>query len=146
MSRRPPDYQTQDMFMIPVQRTPAPGAYDFDQELRHKLSDLLKSTPLSRYEVAARMSELVGREISKNQLDAWTAESRPGWRFPLEYLPALESTCETHEITRWLADIRGCRLVKGEDALIIELTRLEREEGELKRRKRQLQKYLGSSK
>lgn len=146
MSRRPRDYQTPDMFMIPTQRPPVAGAYDFDQELRHKLSEVLKRSTLSRYEVAARMSELVGRDISKNQLDAWTAESRPGWRFPLEYLPALESACETHDVMRWLADIRGCKLVIGEEALIVELTRLEREEGELKRRKQHLKRYLGHEK
>lgn len=36
------------------------------------------------------MSELTGDPISKDQLNAWTAESREKWRFPLEYLPAFE--------------------------------------------------------
>jgi hypothetical protein len=83
------DPLTVDLFDVPVERAPKPGALD-GMQFRHMLSEQVKASPLSRHQIAARMSELVGHEITKHQLDSWTAESREGWRFPLEYLPALE--------------------------------------------------------
>ena len=96
---------------------PIPGALNFNLQLRRLLSDLLKSSPISRELIAGRMSELTGEAITKHQLDSWTAESREGWRFPLEYLPAFEVACETHQVTTWLADLRGCKVLVGKEAL-----------------------------
>lgn len=81
MARRAADNLTLDLFEVPVPTVPLPGALNFNLQLRHLLSEALKACPLSRIEVAARMSELTGDTITKHQLDAWTAESREGWRF-----------------------------------------------------------------
>jgi len=70
-----------DMVVVPVARTPKPGALDINMQFRHVLSDEIKKSPKSRHEIAARMSELLGHEVTKHQLDSWTAESRDGWRF-----------------------------------------------------------------
>lgn len=137
------DLQTLDMFEVPVARNPVPGALNVNAAIRHLLSDLLKASPLTRFEIAARMSELTGQEISKHQLDAWTAESREGWRFPLEYLPALEVACETHRITTWLADLRGCKVLVGKEALDAEIGKLERLKEEAAKRIKQLKTAMG---
>lgn len=142
MSRRV-DPLTMDLFEVPVPVRPTPGALAIGPALRGLLSDLLKRCPLSRFEVAARMSELTGDSISKHQLDSWTAESREGWRFPLEYLPALEAALETHEITAWIADLRGARLSVGRDALEAQLGKVSRMRDELARQERELKKLLG---
>lgn len=71
-------------FEVPAAPTPIPGALNMSTEMRGLVSNILKDCPKSRFEVAARMSELTGVEITKYQLDSWTAESRDGWRFPLE--------------------------------------------------------------
>ncbi len=137
------DPLTADLFEIPVARAPLPGALDVALSVRHLLSDLLKSSPRTRYEVAGRMSELVGHEISKHQLDAWTAESREGWRFPLEYLPAFEVAVETHQVTAWIAGVRGCRVAVGKEALDAEIGKLERLRDEAARRIRQIKQAAG---
>lgn len=137
------DLQTLDLFEVPTPRNPLPGALDVGLPVRHLLSDVLKASPLSRFEVAARMSELLGHEVSKHQLDAWTAESREGWRFPLEYLPALEVALETHQITTWLADLRGCKALVGKEALDAEIGKLERLKEEAVKRIRQLKHAMG---
>jgi len=62
--------------------------YDLGAQLRRWLSAAIKVSPLSRFMIAAKMSELIGREISKFQLDSWTAESKEGYHLPAEYLPA----------------------------------------------------------
>lgn len=141
--RRVHDPLTLDLFEVPVARTPLPGALDVGLPVRHLISDLLKASSLNRYEIAARMSELLGHEITKHQLDSWTAESREGWRFPLEYLPAFEVAVETHQITTWLADLRGCKVLVGKEALDAEIGKLERLKEDAARRIKQLKHAMG---
>lgn len=59
-----------------------PGSLNISVQLRNELSEGLKYSTLSRHQVAARMSELIGTEITKSQLDSWTAESKEYHRFP----------------------------------------------------------------
>lgn len=141
--RRHQDTLTLDLFEVPVARTPLPGALNFGLAVRHLLSDLLKASSRNRFEIAARMSELVGQEITKNQLDAWTAESREPWRFPLEYLPAFEVACETHQVTTWLADQRGCKVLVGKEALDAEIGKLERLKEEAAKKIKHLKQAMG---
>lgn len=143
--RRAADHMTFDMFAIPAPAAPCVGGLDIGLALRHLLSDLLKSFPLSRYLVAAKMSELTGHDISKHQLDSWTAESRDGWRFPLEYLPAFEVAVETHDVTAWLADLRGARLSVGREALETQLGRIATMKDELARQEKSLKRLLEGS-
>jgi hypothetical protein len=123
-----------------------PGALDFGLAVRRLLSDAIKASPLNAAQIAARMSELVGTTITEHQLHAWTAPSREGWRFPLEFLPAFEAAAETHTITAWLADTRGGRLLIGREALNAELGRLERMRDEAGKKIKQLKTVMGQNK
>ncbi len=143
MKRSHHDSLTLDLFAVPVARAPLPGALAVGPALRHLLADLLKASPRSRFEIAAHMSELLGHEVSKHQLDSWTADSREGWRFPLEYLPAFEVACETHAMTAWLADLRGCKVLVGKEALDAEIGKLERIKADAAERIRNLKKAAG---
>lgn len=136
--RRIRDIKTMDLFEVPVPTTPLPGALNFGLVLRNLLSELLKQSEKSRVEIAICMSELTGETITKHQLDSWTAESREGWRFPLEYMPAIEVALETHAIGAWLADIRGGKLLVGREAIDAEIGRLERLKETVSKRLREL--------
>jgi hypothetical protein len=138
------DALTIDMFDIPRAPAPVAGSLDYSVELAHALSEALKKSPKSRYEIAARMSELVGHEISKATLDAWTAESKTGWRFPFEYAAAFEVASETTCLQELLCRKRGSRILEGEEALQAELGRLECEEQAVKQRRQAIRKYLGA--
>lgn len=129
-------------FPVPVERGNKPGSLEIGAELKHLLSDLMKASPLSRHQIAARMSELVGHDISKNQLDTWTAESREGWRFPVEYLPAFEAALETHELTAFLASLRGAKLYVGKAALEAQLGKLEAMKDQLRKQEAALKRTL----
>lgn len=100
------------------------GSLSCGAELRATLAAALKETRLSRYEVAARMSELTGTEISKSQLDAWAAESRDGWRFPFEYAAAFETALGTYCLTELLARKMGYRVYMGDDIRQAEIGRI----------------------
>jgi hypothetical protein len=115
-----------------------PGSLDCATQLCATLSAALKATPLSRFEVAARMSELVGEEITKAQLDAWTAESKERHRFPFEYAAAFEAACGATALQELLGRLRGTRPLAPEDQVDLELGRLHRRELEIQERRRAL--------
>lgn len=141
--RRHHDTVTLDLFAVPVPTAPIPGALNFGHQLRRLLSDLLKNCSHSREIVAARMSELTGETITKHQLDSWTAESREGWRFPLEYLPAFEVAVETTAMTAWIASVRGGRVQLGKDAIYTEIAKMERLKEDAARKIKQLKHAMG---
>ena len=138
----PADRFTADLFEIPQAPAPTCGSLDYAIELRYALSDAIKQSPLSRHQIAARMSELTGQDITKAQLDAWTAESRTPWRFPFEYAAAFEVACVSICLQELLGRKRGSRILIGEEVLLAELGRLEKQEADIAQRKRALKERL----
>lgn len=136
------DTRTSDLFEVPVPASRLPGDLAMGVQVRHMISELLKNSTLTRYEVAARMSELTGDDISKNSLDSWTAESRVAWRFPLEYLPALEVALDCHSLTLWVGTVRGCKVLVGREAIDAEMGKIKKQQLELARREKALKKLL----
>jgi hypothetical protein len=121
---------------------PAQGSFNISRQLRHLLSEGLKRTHLSRYEVAARMSELVGVEITKAQLDSWTAESKEYHRFPAEYLPAFVWVTGYKEPLRMMARMVRCYLLESEEALLAELGKIDQVRRDLARREKEVRRLL----
>lgn len=103
------------------------GSFDIDRQFRELISQALKNCPLSRWQVAARMSELTGQEITKAMLDSWTAESKEGHRFPAIYLPAFCESVGDSEPLRMLGKLVGVFVLPGPEALRAEIQRIEEE-------------------
>lgn len=118
------------------------GSFNIDARLRALLSDALKRCPVSREMVAARMSELIGVEITKSQLDSWSAESKENHRFPFVYAAAFCEAAGDVEILRLAAELSGCYLLKGEDALLTELGRIEKTKEDIAKRERLIRQTL----
>jgi hypothetical protein len=106
---------------------PGAGSFDIDRQFRESISTALKDCPLSRYQVAARMSELVGQEITKSMLDSWTAESKELHRFPAIFLPAFCEATGDAEPLRILGKICGIFILPGPEALRSEIRKLDEE-------------------
>lgn len=140
--RRITDLLTGDLFAAPMPAPEQAAAMGYSREVAHLVSAMLAESGLSRYQVAARMSELAGREISKYMLDAYSAESREAYNLPLWEVPALEVACGSHAITAWLAGKRGARLLVGREALDAELGKLERLRDEAGRKIKELKRVL----
>jgi len=132
------------LFEIPTPKDPIAGSLDYGLEIRHLISDTLKTCKKDRFVVAAEMSRLTGREISKGQLDSWSAESREGWRFPLEFAPAFEVATETYVLSEFLARKRGCKLFAGEDLYAAELGKLETLKNEINSKIKLLKQHIES--
>lgn len=121
---------------------PQPGSMNISNQLRGEISEGLRQSGLSRFEVAARMSELVGVEITKSQLDSWTAESKEGHRFPAEYLPVYCQVTGYNEPLRMMARMVQCFLLESEDALHAELGRIDRAKKDLNKKEKAVRDLL----
>lgn len=137
------DDKTLDIFEIPQPVTAMPGHGNYSVQVSELVSDLLKSTDLDRYEVAARMSRLSGDDVSKNILDAWSSPARLDHNLPLYRAALLEEVCASHLLTDWLVRLRGGRVAYGREALDAELGRLERLAADASRKARELKRLMG---
>ena len=90
------------------------------------------------------MGQLLGREISKAQLDAWTAtcDSHEGHRFPSEYLPAFCSVVGSREPLTLLVEAAGMHCLPGPEALRAETQRMREQSRELQKQIRRRETFL----
>lgn len=127
-----------DYYVVPQPPAPTAGSLDYDAELRATLSQALKETPLSRAEVAAAMSDLTGAVVTEPMLNAWTAKSHDGHRFPFVYAAAFELATGSQCLQLLLARKRGALVLVGRQAIDAELGQIRRRLDELKAKERQL--------
>jgi len=117
--------------ILSIQENHAPskaaGSFDIDRQFRESISAALKHCPLSRWQVAGRMSELVGGEITKSMLDSWTAESKEQHRFPAIFLPAFCEAAGSSEPLKVLGRMIGVFVLPGPEALRAEIRRIDEE-------------------
>ena len=133
MRRR--DTFTPDMFGIPVIPRPVPrlpGSLACRAEIAHTMGDALMGQ--DRHEVAIVMSQLLGREISKHMLDAYTAESREYHIPPLDTAIAFDMATGDLSLTNLCAQKLGARISVGTEALYVELSKMERKREEMAER------------
>lgn len=119
--------------------TPKPaGSLNTDRQFREAISAALKRCPLSRWQVAARMSEMTDTDITKTMLDSWTAESKEQHRFPAVFLPAFCDAVGCTDPLKLLGSLIGVFVLPGPEALRAEIRRIEEdiERKQLDKRKR----------
>jgi hypothetical protein len=142
--RRIEDYLTSDLFgAIPKPADLESPAMDLKVRIAHAMSRAMKRCSRDRYEIAARMSRILGREISKHMLDAYAAPSKDTHVPNLSFCIAFDEATDQNELLNLYASLRGCGVLVGEETLRAELGRLEVEESEIKKRRREIKAYLG---
>lgn len=120
---------------------------NIDILFRATLTKVIKESGLSRIQIAAKMSEALDIEITKTMLDAWTAESREGVnRFPGCYLPIFCGIVGSIEPYRVLADLNGCFVIQSEQALMVELSKIDAEKEKLQKKERAIKAILNGIK
>lgn len=124
-------------------KTSGSSTFNIDLQLRDAISRAIKECPQSRFQIAAKMSELLGFEITKSMIDSWTAESREGvYRFPACYLPAFCHVVGNLEPLRILADLLGAYVIEGEEALLTEIGRIQEQKKKLSEKEKALEAVL----
>ena len=110
------------------------GSLNIDSEFRSAISEDLRHArdesgrELSRYQVAARMSDYLGREITASMLNNWTAESHENHYCPAACLPALvHATGGQRRAIEALSRHSGLFALPGPEALRAEIQRLDEE-------------------
>jgi hypothetical protein len=118
------------------------GSFNIDTTFREAISEALKRCPRSRWEVAGRMSELTGTDISKSMLDSWTSEAKENHRFPAIFLPAFCEAVGCSEPLKILGRLVGVFVLPGPEALRAEIMKLEEEIGKIQQEKRKRMVFL----
>ena len=120
----------------------APGSLNFHFQLKEMMTEILKHIPLKRWEIAGRMSDLTGVAITEHHLNAWTAESKEGYRFPLEYLPAWCEVTGDYRVAELITKGCKCYLVKSEEVLLIEIAKIQEEKNRISKIEEAMQEKL----
>ncbi len=136
---------TSDLFetkaVYPVRRPAVVETMSFDGTLKRAISQALKECPLTREEIAAKMSILLDcPTFSKAMLDAYSSESRTSHTISVIRMKALVKATGA----KWLWDVivedDGCIVMEGEEARLAELGLLEQQIREMQKRKKDLGK------
>jgi hypothetical protein len=109
----------ESLFDIPI----AEGALDLSMTFRDTLSRSLTACKDSRYQVAAKISELTKRNMSKDMLDKYTS-SNVNYELKAVDLPAFCAVCRTIEPLRALVTPLDCDVVNPEDSKQLKLAKL----------------------
>ena len=109
--------------------------------LKQSLRSAIKTSPLSRHQIAGEMSHLLDETISKEMIDSWTRESdemngRTPRHIPAEYLPAFCSVTGDNEPLMIMGRVAGMFVLPGPEALRAEIQRIDEEINTAKARKK----------
>lgn len=104
------------------QNTLSPFERRFRQVLKSVFDDAAKREvdPIDRAEIAERMSRKLGREISKSQLDQWTAMATVDRRMHVDALKAVCEVTGDMRLMHTFAEACGMKLLTREEAVCAE--------------------------
>ncbi|MFC3716843.1 hypothetical protein ACFONC_11840 [Luteimonas soli] len=149
MSRRS-DGLTGELFAaIPRPAPSVPGSMDYRTQVAFLVSEMLavakaRDPEMDRAMIAAKVSRLTGKDVSKAMLDGYTAESRESFNAPAYLMPALEVACDSTIYSDWNASVRGGRMVLGPAAIDAEIGRLQGDRSEIDDRLKELRQLRRS--
>jgi hypothetical protein len=129
------------LFDIPVSE----GALDVSLAFRDALSKSLAHCRDSRYQVAAKISELTKRNISKDMLDKYTS-SNLDYGFRAEDLTAFCAITGSLEAIRVLLEPISCDVVDPSDSKYVRLAKLTQEKARILAEIARLETELGVKK
>lgn len=148
--RRTPAEGQGDLFdhaaLFPVRR-PVAHSRPVDLSLRIKtgMSQALKECPDSAAIVAARISEMTGREMSVDALYAYTAASKPEHDIGIVRFVAFVRATEAFWLWDMLVEDDGLMVLQGREAKLAQLGHLQQQHQQLAEAMRALKNELGTA-
>ncbi len=124
-----------------IEETPSnEGSLNIEDQLRRSLSAGLKQSNLSIYEIAGRMSHLLGETITAEMIYSWTAESKTKHQIWGSRLPAFCRVTGWRQPLEIITKTAGMFCLPGPEALRAEIQKLREEEqrSAAERRKREI--------
>ncbi len=118
------------------------GSLDVSLPFRDCLTQILRKCRESRYGVAAKISEFVGRNISKDMLDKYTS-SNPDYGLRAENLPAFCKATGSMEPFKILLAPLGYEVMGPEECQLVRLARLTKQRLEIDAEIARLEKTAG---
>ena len=104
----------------------AEGCLDVSLAFRAALSKTISGLDVSRWQIAARISELANRNITKDMLDKYTS-SNLDYALRAEDLPALCHVSGSIEPAQILLEPLGYEVISPADGDLVRLARLEKQ-------------------
>ena len=89
--------------------------------IKDAISKSISKSELKRYEIAGKMSEHLGVEITDSMLNSWTAESKEGHRMPAEYYPVFCKIVQDFSVLEILVAAAGGRMTKTKELYYLEM-------------------------
>jgi hypothetical protein len=143
--RRIIDTLSGDLFAsIPQAHPMAPGAWRFRVEIAHAMGEAIRASSKDRYQIAADMGRLLGREVSVNTLDKYTSEAAEEHHPSLETAIAFDAATGQMALVSLFAEKLGGRVLPGKQSLQAELGRLEMMKQEIAKQERVIKRVLGA--
>ena len=150
MAKRKPPVDDRQLSLLDIiqqaeelkENEPDEGSLNIHSRYCHLLTNSIKTSKYSRFEIAGRMSHLLGLEITKFMIDAWTSESKESHRIPAEFLPAFCAATESRAPLQMLSELAGMYCLPGEEALRAEIHKISEEENQLKLERRKREQFL----
>ncbi len=124
---------------FPVRAKMAPLPADVQSRLISKaISRALKESPMTRAQIAASMSEMLGEDVSAHMLNAYASPAREEHRISLVRFKALARV--TGSVWLWEAAVNGdgLTLLQGEEALLAQIGAVEQQKKALDQRLKEL--------
>ena len=144
-----------------ITSAPAGGQFKIIDNLRDAMRAAIKASPLSRYQIAGEMSNLLDETITKEQIDSWTREDQKlddgrrttddggqgedRWirrHIPAEYLPAFCQATGNTEPLKVMGGPCGIFIMPGPEALRAEIQKLDEEIRETQAKKKKRMMFL----
>ena len=142
MMKHKGDNLTIDMF---AELPPAPVTEDGGLACRVEIAHLMSAAMRGqdRYEIACKMSKLLGRNVSKARLDQMSAESAEAHTPPFDWAVAFDAATGSNVLIEFHARKLGAKVVYGKEALDVKLAKKMRQLDELSKEIKTLKRVIG---
>ncbi len=121
----------------------AAGSYSRKSAVQEALRRTLRDCQLSREEIADEMTRLVNEKVTVSHIANWTAESKNGWRMPLEYAAAFYVITGDPGVVKAALAGSGIGVLDDRDYALFELGKIVAEERARSKKKRRIMEGLG---
>ncbi len=109
-----------------------------EQRINRMVGTMLNSDGRSREVIAAEMTVLLGEEITRSMLDAYSSPARIEHKVPLSRLLALVAVTDRHDLLDPILREIGCALLAHEEVMTARLGHIDRQIAELTKERREL--------